>query len=90
MCLGSGFSRSIPEPPEPGEVDQGLVGWWAAGHRRLYGDLLRPGPRPAWGRRWTWGRGGVMLLNLWLLLINLLTDEDTTEVYLGPEEDPHG
>jgi hypothetical protein len=31
-----------------------------------------------------------MLLNLWLLLIDLLTDEDTTEVSLGPMQDPHG
>jgi len=31
-----------------------------------------------------------MLLFLWLLWIDLLTAEDTTEVPLGPEEDPHG
>jgi len=31
-----------------------------------------------------------MLLSLWLLLLDLLTDEGKTEVTLGPEQDPHG
>ena len=31
-----------------------------------------------------------MLLNLWLLWIDLLSDEDATGVPLGPMQDPHG